>query len=367
MCGESGLDILSVDTNEEKKTDMNLLLIAKTRGTAHLPSVVAGQQWQGRGPGYHTRKTLVEIVTVLYPGSTLPKSMVKRQLVALIDSHQHLVAPPAQVPVPANEDCPFTQETLVAPVFVRTSSTGYHRGFSLEALADYLLSTGKAVDPIDREPIHQADLMRIDQQLRENGIHKGSVSAITSEQALLKYREAREQEETIEILRDCMDDVVDVIIADMRIFTQPPVAIVQSDFRSLYEYRRNARLLARRSVGEMFKFTTEAIAKCNDATLTDWARGYATSFLQQVAGEVMEHTETLPTMPLGSFIDDSQYVDDHDDDWDHGSSTELQANLVPLIERINGGEHRNDDTASILMALNNALVIMNNANANSSQ
>lgn len=243
-----------------------LIRIARARvdSRAPLPQMIEGMQWKGTRKDTSTlgKVDLIRIAVLkIRSGSGwLRKSRLamyrqlsclnKKELVAIISIVSGISAfkrlfrvwsmkqdyPMKQDRVYDNEICPFTQEVLEQPVFVRTSSTGYHRGFSLESLIGYINATGKYHDPIDKEELSSADLLNIDRLKRTYMIDVRDVHDIKAPHRQHEFKQRKILEESKELFNERIEILIHNVALDIRNHDST-ATLVQTDFRSFYEFR----------------------------------------------------------------------------------------------------------------------------------
>jgi hypothetical protein len=115
-----------------------------------------------------------------------------------------------------NKDCPITLEPLQDPKFTHVSASGYVRGYNLDALVQYILVSGKGIDPVTRTPFTEVELKRMDWLVSKNKLeHKSVYAAIFDEGERKQYDDAKQAEETLDILEwnihETFDDMLDAV------------------------------------------------------------------------------------------------------------------------------------------------------------
>jgi hypothetical protein len=112
-----------------------------------------------------------------------------------------------------NRDCPITLEKLAPPVFKHVSAAGYVRGYSLEPLMQYIVSVGKALDPVTRVDFNAVELKRMDQMAREHKIECKSVyGVIFDPEERKRYMAARAYADTMDMLEWDICDTFDILV-----------------------------------------------------------------------------------------------------------------------------------------------------------
>ena len=282
----------------------------RQRGLHHLPDLVDGKHWRGRG-GIDTlsRAELAEKVYQVFHAH-VPSWLSKAQLVAALEFKRRIISTPGDGY--DNTMCPLTQEDLEDPVFVRVTSSGYRRGFSLESIADYFLSSGSVLDPVDREPFTQDDLVRMDAALKVHGIERKSVANITSDAEQQRYREQRESEEIAELLEDAIREVFPVVARDILALhrIKANTSGARRSYRSIYTFRKYCHACARHGLQKLVDISASLCSEIDEQE--DWRtdeKRAVTQLVEEVVVEAITENAHLCEQPMGIFWDDQHFED----------------------------------------------------------
>jgi hypothetical protein len=286
-----------------------------------LPHRIKGRLWKGRGGRFLSRAKLLKLTKSIYRGEHIPTSLTKAQLVALINIHTQILKVQRKFKVSVkgkklrpycnNEVCAITLEPIKHPVFTRITSSGYRRAYSLVEFADYLISSGKTVDPLDKEPLTDKQLKWIDDKLVKIGVKRDQkVANISSEYMQRVYHEQRERDEQIEILHDCIIDDFADLCNDVQNRTNALQFLLQTDYASFAEFRNNARSLKRYSI----PIFNSCMQECQDSvpSLLRWdnERQFVINFVVMITQEELDapppllnirHMEVLANPQIGNI------------------------------------------------------------------
>lgn len=182
-------------------------LVERLATTAQLPHTINGFFWRGRGKtrgNTLTKRSLLRIARAKYKCAFVHGRMTKRQIVAstvlqrLVTRLSTQRLQTLQSSNWQNDVCPFTLEPLSETnnVFVRKSASGYRRGFSLDSLVQWIISTGEARDPCDKELFSARDVWLLDTMVSRHNIDVPySVEHACSRKRREELRQARVVEE----------------------------------------------------------------------------------------------------------------------------------------------------------------------------
>ncbi len=108
---------------------------------------------------------------------------------------------------PQNNECPITLEKLTNPIFHHVTDKGFVRGYSLQPLAEYIVSCGQALDPVTRVPYTPIELKRMDKQLKANKMKIKSVyAAVYSSESKAEHKAQMEYDLHVSFLEWCVYD-----------------------------------------------------------------------------------------------------------------------------------------------------------------
>jgi hypothetical protein len=144
-----------------------------------------------------------------------------------------------------NKTCPLSLEPLKPPVFVYVNASGYRRGYQLNWLLDYILTTGKGLDPVSRTPYTEGELKQLDELAKANRISCKSVHCAVFGEDRKMYERKREREEVISILDHTIHESFDNVLA-----------LLQGAPRSNQEYKEATNELP----GELREFKERVLA-----------------------------------------------------------------------------------------------------------
>lgn len=283
--------------------------ILAAQESQHLPSTIDGRPWKGHGnmPGILSRIQLRSMATTLL-GYQPPSRLTKTELAKVIIALRQPGICAAQTTRPDNDICPFSQESLVEPFFVRVTSTGYRRGYSLSELAEYFVTVGKTIDPIDKEAFSHADLVEMDRQLTAAKMTKSiAMTSIMSAEQQAKYAADRLRQEEVEVMQDELEDLMPDIL-DTLVVLHNFCACIEATtqcYRSFYTLQQLSHRLARFSVPSLVRIMSATVQGLN-SEYSQQEREFIETFLTKIAVDAIvdNNSETHEPPPLGHFIDD---------------------------------------------------------------
>lgn len=338
-----------------------------------------------------TKKHMVQSICNLYynydpndsqliAGSSFTKNMMKLKRAAIIGNWfviknimrlQRCFLGRSNKPTRDSEhlDCPLCLEPLFpdegAPreaVYLRRNKTGHQRGYHAKELIAYINSSGKAIDPMDREELSQRELRRLDYMNTRHKYNLRMLYSLRGERRQRAYRKARDDEEHYEFIVDQMDVTIHNACVDT-LSVEDPAQLRVSLYRSFYMIRRyliscaitHGRATAHRLANAILPMIREYHA-CDDHThrLDEYRVMFIMSIVENVMTEDIgsldspEPNLTLPPrIPRGVFIDDEREVVTVDID---NTSEVFSQNIAPLWQAVDdyqrgalGPEHRNPD------------------------
>ena len=336
--------VLYKQANTKTMNPRSLLSLAKRRGSRHLKTKINGRAWNGRGKHVICKQELVDHMKHNY-GLSLPSNANKLShvaLMSLIDGIIYIQRSHRQRRRKwDNAICPFTQSPPEEPVYIRVNSLGYRRAFTLESLANYLLLTGKAKDPIDGEPFSSEALCAIDRACIVAKISlPGLVSAITSDEKKLEFKRNRDDDAFISELEEHMNVAVYNMCFDIQNFEGDIQFMLQSDYRSFYDIKRHAESYNR--IRPVAIWIDIAINNLPDHLEHPEELAYAHAYLWRLKRQCQDvQVVPQPELPLGAFDDDDDIYEDADDnpndediDYNDQNGIDPHEHLEPLVEAL---------------------------------
>ena len=287
-----------------------IIFASNIRGTHNLPDKVDDQYWRGRcGHATLSKAALAQKVQSLY-NVAAPSWLSKAQLVAALDAKNR---PVTTGDTCDNDICPLTQDELVEPIFIRTTSNGYRRGFALDRIADYFLTTGTVVDPVDRETLIHDDLERMDAQLKKHGIVRKSIVRIVSDEEQAKYRLKKDREEVMGLLLDAIRDTFLPVAHDVLALARVGhnTRGTRAQYRSVYTLREYCHACARHDLQPLVDLSSELCDQVQQST--QWSnteKAILITFVEEVMVEAITENAYLSEQPFGAFHDDNAFSDD---------------------------------------------------------
>lgn len=255
-----------------------------------------------------------------------------------------------------NDTCPITLEPLVQPMFVRRNiAKTYRRGFSLRAIAEYIVSTGKLLDPCDKEPFSMSDLKSMQELCTKNNIVlTEQLILIPTEAKQLAYKRQRESDvyyDTVgeSLVEDLLDLCYDVRHSESLSF------MIQDEYRSFYDFTRHCRNMVRgrgiERLSDEMRDMEHYIAEPN--VTTEEQRLYVRTFMLRTLETMSNpfiHVDE-PELPYGSFPGDDD-MDISDDIMMTGPNMEFQINPVVTAISHNFGLMMNQHSNGVPLPFN---------------
>jgi hypothetical protein len=227
------------------------------RAKRSLPSKFNNFLWNGRSKKHITKRGVMRAIRKqLYSRKIDLASLTKEELIGLSEFHKGIVNVQRlfrKSRVPTNTVCPISLEPLIKPVFIHRNATGFKRGYNLKVLAEYFLSCGKTVDPVDKQPYSKQTLVEMDKMLQRNNIILKPLSKINTEAEQKKYRLEKERLEEIQVLQDDIEDILWPKVLDTITFCVNLSFFLSSEHRSLVLFQNSCVRLRYLSVSEFAK------------------------------------------------------------------------------------------------------------------
>jgi hypothetical protein len=329
---------------------LHIKSLCATQNALGVPEYIDGMPWNQ--PWKHdltplTKRQLVAMCCLYVPYNSKIRKMTKAQIVCLITVLTKIKKIQRRVrkkqrmkramnPVCENNKCFFTQDEFDKPVFVRTNSTGYKRGFSVDILVSYLHSCGKVFDPVDKEPFTKYELGQIDTMIDDFKLDNKHVSILLTEESKNAYSEAKRQREAIHIIQeDIRADAAYFHIDMTRVDNFNFVCF--NDYNSFCDFRSGCMSLCRIDVDMFMEFVHPLIAEITDSdgSSTPLFKTFIKRTLTSVALDAVEVAWTTqpPAQPMDLEHDDDD-DDDDDDDYEEPAESVTLAAFQPLFEAI---------------------------------
>lgn len=264
-----------------------------------IPDTIYGKQWRGVAQTNSNVMSKTELIDIVQrtcrvkpcSGWTKKILMTVRRVFHLVVSVQRRYRIHVRSQTPHNTNCPITKEALQHPMFVRTNSKKFRRGFSLKSIARYIIATGNTRDPCENEQFTSLDLACMQTMCNENNIHlDGPLVMVTSDATQLEYKLSREASEILDIRTEALIDLFHHICLHLQNFTSNRIDTYTS---------RCATILLPIAVNEGMEKAKRVIEEVEQSTtgeLNDTAQLYVRTFTQEVLGIVIRAIERNETV-----------------------------------------------------------------------